>query len=234
MTLVERAARNNAVWCDAVCASHGAPGAFSDACWSARSQPPRYYPVVVTLNARDVRAQKTEIVAARQASANGCAIKDSFAALDLIQLGFRVLIEGSWIHHDAPPGRPDKALWSRISDDGALAAWEDAWRGDEPDDAKRIFLKSLLARPDVAIFAARRDGAIVAGCIVNRDAGCAGFTNLFAEQDAHALRAGAVSCAREFANGLPLVGWATDKEIDNYQEIGFRTIAPMRVWTREG
>lgn len=234
MVLIERAARNNAVWCDAVCESHGAPGAFSSACWSARGEPPPFYPSVVTLNARDIRAQKAEIAAARDANANGCAVKDSFATLDLSDLGFRVLIEGSWIRHEAKADKPDETIWTRIGDQENLSAWERAWRGGGLDGAEPIFLNPLLTRSDIAIFAARRGDEIAAGCIVNRDAACAGFTNLFAAENAHGLRAGAVACARQFANGSPLVGWAPDHELGAYQEIGFHAVAPMRVWTREG
>ena len=154
MVLIERAARNNAVWCDAVCESHGAPGAFSSACWSARGEPPPFYPSVVTLNARDIRAQKAEIAAARDANANGCAVKDSFATLDLSDLGFRVLIEGSWIRHEAKADKPDETIWTRIGDQENLSAWERAWRGGGLDGAEPIFLNPLLTRSDIAIFAA--------------------------------------------------------------------------------
>ena len=41
--LLGQAVRNNADWCDRICALHGRPGRLAYAAWSTRSPAPRYY-----------------------------------------------------------------------------------------------------------------------------------------------------------------------------------------------
>jgi len=60
---VERAARNNAVWCDTVCHAHGIPGGFHDALWFNRHPVPRFYPNAVTLTQGGTAAQLETIQA---------------------------------------------------------------------------------------------------------------------------------------------------------------------------
>ena len=47
--LCAAAARNNAVWCDAMARLHGAAGAFTAAAWVNRRPAPRFHPNLVTL-----------------------------------------------------------------------------------------------------------------------------------------------------------------------------------------
>ena len=59
-----KAARNNALWCDAVCGAQGAPGEFRNALWLNRSGTPLYYPDVVTLAPAEAAAEQIEAIAA--------------------------------------------------------------------------------------------------------------------------------------------------------------------------
>ena len=52
----EQAARNNAIWCDTVCRTHGTPGEFSDALWLNRHPMPRFYSNAVTLSDQQAAA----------------------------------------------------------------------------------------------------------------------------------------------------------------------------------
>jgi hypothetical protein len=54
--IVEQAATNNALWCDADCATHQGPGAFHEDLWINRLGVPPAYPDVVTLTGASAAA----------------------------------------------------------------------------------------------------------------------------------------------------------------------------------
>jgi len=47
--LLGAAVTSNALWCDAVCRSHGYPGAFSDRLWMSPDHDLEFYPNAITL-----------------------------------------------------------------------------------------------------------------------------------------------------------------------------------------
>ena len=53
----QQAVRNNAVWCDTVCRTHGRRGVFLDEIWINRHTTPRFYPNAVTLTETGAAAQ---------------------------------------------------------------------------------------------------------------------------------------------------------------------------------
>jgi hypothetical protein len=91
----QRAARNNALWCDAVCRAHGAAGELLDTLWWNPRPAPPLYPNLITL-----RDAGTALVAHVRALDGrglpaGWGVKDSFRSLDLGPLGFDLLFEAS-------------------------------------------------------------------------------------------------------------------------------------------
>jgi hypothetical protein len=100
-SLVERAARNNAIWCDSVCRAHGIPGEFFPTVWLNRGAPPPYHSNLVVLSgARDADQNETldHIHALMTLPLPPrWSVKDSFFNLDLAPLGFEVLFEATWI-----------------------------------------------------------------------------------------------------------------------------------------
>ncbi len=84
LTHVEQAARNNAIWCDAVCRAHDIPGEFYDAIWINWHPAPRFYSNAVTLSyEQDAAAQQLAFIRALLDAGlpNGWCIKDSFCTL---------------------------------------------------------------------------------------------------------------------------------------------------------
>ncbi|HET6159831.1 MAG TPA: hypothetical protein VFE34_15910 [Dongiaceae bacterium] len=126
------AARNNAHWCDAMARAHSGRGAFSAVAWINPLPAPRFYPNLVTLGGPDDRAAHLNAIRDLMAEkpAPGWAVKDSFAALDLAPLGFRLLLEADWIHRPARAfGRIDPSCRaSRVTSLRELELWEEAWR----------------------------------------------------------------------------------------------------------
>ena len=226
--LCAAAARNNALWCDAMARLHGAAGAFVTAAWINRQPAPRFYPNLVTLDGphqtRAHRAALDQLL--RSPPAAGWAAKDSFAALDLGAMGFDLLFEAQWIHR--PAGVFAAAGAQRVMSAAMLAAWAQAW-GEA--DAAGLFPPALLQEQDHAVIAAIQDGAIVGGCIATRSDGVLGISNLFAPAaDDGSVRAACLAAAMRFAPSVPLVGYEYGASLARMTELGFRAVGALRVW----
>jgi hypothetical protein len=222
------AACANAAWCDAVCAAHGAPGERSAFVWRNRHPVPAFYPNLVTLSP-DIAAA---LDAVRELETHGLragwGVKDSFRTLSLDRLGFGVLFDGEWIVHPAARRRPIRSEWERISTAEALAEWEAAWT--QSRGKARIFLPALLERPDVAFLAMRRARRIAGGLVAFRTAEGVTLSNAFGAQGA-ALEAGVEAASDHFPD-LPLFGWEPVEDLPHWRAMGFRSVGPLRVWTR--
>lgn len=236
--LCATAARNNAAWCDAMARVHGAAGELTESAWVNRSPAPRFYPNLVTLRGTQESASHMDAIRRLMAHppAHGWAVKDSFAALDLGRSGFRLLFDAVWIHRPARAfdAAAAKCRALRVADEAMLAGWEEAWAGGMAEAGTRLFRAALLAEPDHAVIAARRDDRIVAGCIASRSDGVLGISNLFTRaQDDNGLRAACMMEAMRFAPGLPLVGYESGGDLDAMTALGFAEIGPLRVWQAE-
>ncbi|MEO6999897.1 MAG: hypothetical protein ABI112_17620 [Terracoccus sp.] len=228
------AARNNALWCDAVCRTYGLRSTIDDQAWSVHSRTPPYYPDAVTLSPD---LDELELLA-RIDGSDGASVKDSWSALDLTGDDFARLVVGQWLWHDGT--RPAAAqapplVWRRVRTPENMMAWTAAW-ADEPD-ASSILHPSLLDEPGVHVLAASStsepDAPIVAGCIVNVTDDVAGLGNLFVRSgDTGSAWGGAVTAAREVVGGIPIVGWETGSSVDAAVSAGCETIGPLTVWVR--
>jgi hypothetical protein len=219
------AARNNADWCEAVCRAHGHPGVFGRRAWTSPRRTPPLYPDAVTLAASASVADVLDGVDAGP----GCSVKDSFARLDLAGEGFRPIVEATWIERspDRPPPSRPADRWSDVRTDDQLGDWVAAW-ADGPDDP---FRPALLADPAVRILAARRDGRVVAGAVVNRSAAVLGVSNVFAvDGDLDRVWAGLLAALP----GERLVGYERGPALDAALRHGWTAVGPLRVWLRPG
>jgi hypothetical protein len=86
---VASAARNNAELCALVADT----GTFAADAWTSPTRTPPLYADAVTL----VPGVDPEALLARVETGPGCAVKDSYADLDLAPLGFHVLFDAQWI-----------------------------------------------------------------------------------------------------------------------------------------
>ena len=132
--LAVAAARENAEWCQAVCAGHGLTGTFAGRVWCSGRRTPRFHPDAVTL---DPSATADDALTGIDLSP-GASVKDSFAALDLTGAGFRRLFTARWLWREARPAaetaqRPSHFSWARVTDASALRAWKRAWARDDPE-----------------------------------------------------------------------------------------------------
>ena len=232
-----QAVRNNAEWCDAVCAARGAPGTFSQHLWVSGGAPPPYYPNIITL------APSSPSLSAALAKAidslgphvsQELSVKDSFGDTDLSALGFRVFFEAQWFGR---PGRFSGARsvangvqWMSVRSERDLTAWKRAWDAAilkvDP-----VFLPPLLHDENVLFMCARRGDDIVAGAVANRHAEAVGLSNYFARGPAsNAYRADCVSMAMARFPGLPLVGYQQQTQRSAASGAEFTSLGPLRVW----
>lgn len=227
-------AANNVQWYQAIFGSHGLSGAIADGMWTSRDRPPPYYSNAVTVESGEVAAQAATIRDLGAALRAPWSVKDSFSVLDLISLGFRPLFEASWIWRDAadvPAPVGGDTVWWRVTTNAELERWDAAWRENGSPTESPVFVPDLLANPAIALFAAYRRGAVVAGCAANRSIDAVGFSNLFvAGGDDDNTIADAVSEIARFGAGLPIVGYERGERLERVSRLGFRTVGRLRVW----
>jgi hypothetical protein len=174
---VEDAARNNAELCHLVCGG----GRFGPDAWTTPAQPEGPYPDAVTLRpGASVPAILRELD-----PGTGCSIKDSFADLDLVPEGFRILFEAEWIVRAATGPAPDAPPAPRLVEIGG-----DGWSARLNPSANCVGLSNLVvdgAADDeawsgaVAAAGHRHPGLSIVGYERDHDLGAArrhGFTTI--------------------------------------------------------
>jgi hypothetical protein len=235
------AARNNALWCDAVCRAHDRPGEFHDTLWLTRLGAPRFYPDAVTLSGVESAPAQIESIATLVGSTREreWAVKDSFRALELNSLGFEPLFDAEWVAMYPPlpdlRGHPAAEYRSAsVTSEAGLIAWEQAWAGEEVNAAAvskpRVFMPRLLTDTGVRFVSIQGDGGIVGGGILNRGSEVVGLSNLFGCIDMEMVWRNLVAMAVEVFPGLPLVGYECGHELAVAHQAGFETVGFLRVW----
>ncbi len=225
------AALNNAEWCDIVVRSHGGITHFGSDAWTSQDRTPEYYPDAVALAPC---LAVPELLSCIDTSV-GCSVKDSFNGLDLTPYGFRPLFEADWIVRlgPPPPAPPGGPRWERVVRPGELAKWEDAWRPE--DGPKDLFRAELLDHDSVAVLAACRDDAVVAGAILNCSAMVVGVSNVFVRPGADLDPwPGCLAFAGELFPDKPVVGYESGSSLLQAERNGFQTAGSLRVWTNYG
>lgn len=237
--LVALAARNNALWCDAVCRVNGKAGEFRNDVWLNRYGTPRFYPDAITIADSGTDPDIIEVLTDLFDSSpgRGWAVKDSFSRIDLGKSGFEPLFDAQWLRLEETSEthlvRTSSA--SLVRSEAELRVWGRAWSGVDAEPDSCPFKPALLADPDIVFVSLERDGAIRAGGILNRGAKVVGISNVFADaaftdaiwQELTAAAAGAFP-------GLPVVSYEHGQELETACRNGFEPIGPLRIWHRTG
>jgi hypothetical protein len=214
------------------CAVHTASSAASTGhVWATPRRAPTFYPDAVTLDEDATGERILEIV---DSATPGCSVKDSFARLDLSSAGFRILFVAEWIHR-APshtvPSRRSSIRWQRLRNDGALLAWEAAWRGDRL--VTPLFKPTLLENASIQILGGYLGDRIVAGAILNWSKQAIGVSNLFTTSgDVGEAWPGLLDAANRAFPSIPIVGYLAGPELAAALAHGFTSIGTLRVWIR--
>ncbi|MFF5054924.1 hypothetical protein ACFY1S_17260 [Micromonospora sp. NPDC000663] len=212
----EAAARDNADWCAALCASHGSAGRIDADAWSVPRRSPQWYPDAVTLRP----GVDPDALLDRIEGGPGASVKDSFADLDLSGHGFEVLFDAQWIHRP-PTDRPAGTPLAPVDTAQRLAAWAAAHGGGQ------LFRPRLLANPRVRVLARydERD-AVTCGAVVSGE-GVVGVSNVFTRTgDPADVWRGVLATLP----GVALVGYESGTDLALAIEAGFAPLGPLRVW----
>ncbi|MEV0253868.1 hypothetical protein AB0H82_06250 [Streptomyces sp. NPDC050732] len=227
LTAVASAVRNNAAWCDAVCRSHGVPGAVEGGVWASPRRTPPLYPDAVTLSPD---ATPDDVLARIDVTSPGASVKDSFGTLDLSAAGFEVLFEARWIHRPAAESAPRGGGWEPVEGAGRLSAWEAAWSGD--GESEGLFRPALF--DDGAVFlAAKAEDRVTAGAVAFPAASVIGISNLFAaDDDLDTAWSSCLDATARLWPGVPAVGYEHGDDLTAALRHGFAPVGPLRVWLR--
>ena len=238
--IAKQAAYNNAIWCDAVCATHFGPGAFSESHWLNRHGVPPYYPDLITLTGVEDVSVQVEALATllQQAPHNTCFVKDSFNCLDLQAFGFTSLFSAEWLLAPALGTEGYKESkdvnWVTIANKADLRQWEHAWHPPDGTRRPRTFRPNLLSRPEIRFVYGLVDGVPAGGGILTAAAGVTGVSNLFASQiGAEVVLQGLATCANQSFPGLPVVGYESGNDLAAAYRVGFTTVGHLRVWGQQ-
>ena len=237
--VVERAAYNNAAWCDAVCTTHSGPGEFAPDHWLNCHGVPEYYPDLVTLTGATDVAQQIAALATlmRNASGRSLSVKDSFNCLNLGALGFAPLFDAQWLlafklrTHGS--GKADDVRWVSINNDADLARWEQAWRPNEGGSKPRMFRPKLLSRPGIRFVYGLIEDTPVGGGVLTTAGGVTGLSNVFASGIAMGVvLRGLAKVAWARHPTQPLVGYESGADLEAARRVGFEAVGHLRVWQR--
>lgn len=218
---------DNALWCEAMCRSHGIASQFEDTMWISAHRTPSLYPDAVTLSPY---ASAEEILARIDREAPGASIKDSFACMDLTAAGFSVLFEALWIYRPfdrPPPAAPQQ--WTPVTSRDELAVWAAAWGRNQL--AGSVFRPELLVDDSVSLLGRWVDDCVVAGAVVHRSGMVAGVSNLFysgiAAEDAWAE---CLSTVARLWPGRSIVGYERGEDLAAAVSHGCSSIGGLRIW----
>jgi hypothetical protein len=223
------AALNNAEWCAAVWRSHGLPVEQAHGMWFCPCPTPQYYPNIVTVDAGADPAIQTRFIAelARDNDLD-LSVKDSFSCLNLSLAGLQILFDARWLSRkqSAPPIVTSALDWRRIGDEPGLAAWEQAWRGTDPE-SQRIFRAALLEDQRVCVLAGFDEtGMICAGGIAYDAAGATGVTNMFGSRQQF------LDAVVTLFAPAAIVCYERGRDQALAVDLGFAQLGGLRVWAR--
>lgn len=208
--------------------SHGLAGEFGAQAWAVPSRTPLYYPDAVTLVPN---ADRTALAARIDTTAPGASIKDSFADLDLAEVGFQVLFEAQWLYRPASTPAPASDLdWDVAGDPDTLRAWALAW--DDGDGNADLFRPELLDDPATRVLAGQSaDGRVIAGAVASLSDHVVGISNVFALDGGPDVAWPVVLAAvnRLFPT-LPVVGYEQGDDLATAIRHGFEPVGPLRIW----
>ena len=232
---------NNALWCDAVCRAHEAPGHFGPSAWVNSNNPPPLYPNMVTTTGDDVANQLKAVELLIEARPDfPHAVKDSFRKLDLEPLGFRQLFDAQWFAR-APMPIPENLLgkashWQCLTTEPELVAWEKAWReaGEHEDILQTpMFPAELLREPGVIFIACKIANTITAGAIAYEASGVIGITNFYSNPNEGTSQfAACLNSLYTSHRKATVVAYECEPALTEYSSLNLEPLGPLRVWLK--
>jgi len=238
------AATNNVLQSEAVLAVLGSSGSFTDDFWSNDHSFDIPYANGATLGSAENRAghqAAIERLSASRSPETRTHIMDSWAALDLTPLGFRVLVTDEWFVRKTPPEVSPAAATDGIeiiqTPDG-LAEFERAsvlgFGGAPPYHPGHTYPAALLADDRFTFFGLRIDGELASGVFLFRDPACVGVFTFFTIRGYRGKGLGTILLqeALSHAPDTPIATNPSAMSRGIFEQLGFRSIGARRIWAR--
>lgn len=220
--MLDAAVRNNAAWCDLVCTSVGAPGAFAPDLYVNVDDVPRFYPNAVTLS----DAVRTDDVLSALAGRDRWSVKDSFDRLDLADAGLARLFRAHWLVA-APRPAPAGVGWTIVDDAAAL----DAWTAERGDEATSTLVAAWADRPDLAYVGVVRNGERVGSGVLFRSHDVVGLSNTAcAVDDPVRCWTALIETSLALFPGVPVVAYEGADGMRAAASAGCEELGPLAVW----
>lgn len=221
--LLGAAVRNNAAWCDLVCAAVGGSGTFTPDLYVNLGDVPRFYPNVVTLSETVGESDVVRAMAGRE----HWSVKDSFGSLDLTVAGLARLFGAQWLL--APRHSEASATWRAVDGAAALQEWL-ASRAAEGDDTHG---RAWSARADLAFVSVLEDAVVVGSGILMEAHGVVGLSNVACSAgDPAQVWSGLVAAAASLFPGVDVVGYESGEDLSVALSVGCEALGPLAVWAR--
>lgn len=241
--LVAMAALNNARQSEAVLAAVGSTGTFTDAFWRNEHRFDIPYANGAALGSAAHGTQhlkEIERLTAARSADTPTFVMDSWAALDLEQLGYRVRIADEWFVRDRPPERtgPPLAGIERIESAARLAEWEAAgvvgFGGVAPETPGHTYPATLLNDERFAFYGVDVEGRLAAGVMLFRDPACTGVYTFFTLPAYRGRGLGTALLGRALseAPNRPMATNPSSMSRGIFSRLGFRAIGERRIWVR--
>lgn len=220
---VDMAVLNNAIWCGLVCDTHGIAQTSREHVWGLLSEAPAFYPDIITVSRVVTTEEVMDFIGSREISS----IKDSYANLDMLAVGFNILFEAEWIYHATVVDMDNiQTPWRVITTEEELSQWTFA------SGLEGVIKSDLLQHKDVKIFIHENNGEI-SGFIANLGADVVGISNVFsAVHTNESLWIDIVRIVSTEFPGLPMVGYEQNGDLAAALSSGWTSIGPLRVWIK--
>lgn len=214
----------NIGWYEDLFTLHGVGSTLADGVWSGLGKPPPLHSDAVVVEPGVTAGRLLDRIDGRE----HCAVKDSFATVDLASAGMDLLFSATWIHRDARPAR-NRATppgWATATTASELAEWT------AQHDTSQVLLPPLLRRGHFRILARRTENRIVAGAVARLGSGCIDVSNVFAVPG-HAMDwAELADVISAHFPGRPMVGYERGDDLAAALDGGFMPVGDLRVWFR--
>jgi SH3-like domain-containing protein len=222
-TQVDRAVLNNIAWCGMVCDTHEIAGISKENLWGLLSKAPIFHPEIITSSKNITNEELKYFIENGEVSS----IKDSYANLDLLPFGFKILFEAEWIYHASVSDvDPIQTNWRVITTEKDLAQWT------KTSELESVIKPNLLKLKDVKIFIREKNDGIY-GFIANLSANVVGISNVFSvgNKNESLWRDIPKIVSIEFP-GLSIVGYEHKSNLTAAHLSGWTSIGPLRVWIK--
>lgn len=221
------AVSNNAVWCNAIAASHDIPAHWDESIWVSEHPMPPFYPNIVTLRSGSRIVDSIDTINPNLPS--GWGVKDSFSELDLKGKGFVLGFISHWYCRLPGNDVTDHSYLNRrletVKNQSELNRWVSEW-----GESDEVFNFALLKNKSVELVYVEHDDKIVSGLATNISGDSVGVSNGFGSPDEY------LSCVALVAERYPtkgIVGYGGKAEVESLSKIGFRDIGDLRVWLHD-